>query len=71
MSFAADVVALAVGEALEDTHPAELVEAWQLIASEMADKTICTDALSGEDMITMRMRHSPRAVGVEVAALDG
>jgi hypothetical protein len=69
--FAADVVALAVGEALEDTHTAELVEAWQLIAFEMADETISTDALSGDDMITLRMRHSPRAVGMEVTALEG
>jgi len=69
--FAADVVALAVGEALEDTHAAELVQAWQLIAFALADEAIGTDLPTSDDMISLRMRHSARAVGIEVAALDG
>jgi len=68
--FAADVVALAVGEALEDAYKPELVEAWQLIAFELTDETLCTSALSEDAMLTLRMNHSPRAVGVEIHALD-
>jgi hypothetical protein len=68
--FAPDVVALAVGEALEDTQTAELVEAWQLIAFELAGETIRADALTSDEMLSLRMRHSPRAVGVDVSLLD-
>ena len=68
--FAPDVVSLAVGEALEDMQSAELVAAWQLIAFELTGETIRTEALSSEAMLILRMNHSPRAVGVEVLALD-
>ena len=64
------MVSIAVGEALEDSQTAELVAAWQLIAFELADQTIRTGALSSEAMFMLRMNHSPRAVGLEVTALD-
>jgi hypothetical protein len=68
--FAAEIVAIAVGEALDGTQTANAVEAWQLIAFEMANETIRTHAHSSEAMIMVRMKHSPHAVGVEVSALE-
>jgi hypothetical protein len=36
----------------------------------MADKTIRAQTVSSEAMIMLRMKHSPRAVSVEVSPLE-
>jgi hypothetical protein len=64
---APEVVALAVGEALADST-ADSVEAWQTIASELADRAALRHGISDDVMLLLRIKRSETTVGVEIIA---
>jgi hypothetical protein len=58
------VVALVIGESLSDDHTENTVEACQAIAWELLDH--CLLRTDTEQMISLRIRHSEMAIGIEI-----
>jgi hypothetical protein len=58
------VTALLVGESLADDHTDNMVEACQAIAAELMSH--CVLRADSEQMLSLRIRHSENAIGIEI-----